>query len=42
MNGMDDPFLQTVTVEHMREVDRLMVEEYQITLAQMMEHAGIF
>ena len=30
----------SVTVEQMREVDRLMVEEYGITVPQMMENAG--
>jgi NAD(P)H-hydrate epimerase len=34
---MDVP---SITVEQMREVDRLMVEEFGITLAQMMENAG--
>jgi len=29
-----------VTVEQMREVDRLMIEEYGILLIQMMENAG--
>jgi NAD(P)H-hydrate epimerase len=29
-----------LTVDQMREVDRLMVEEYRIGLPQMMEHAG--
>ncbi|MBC8323639.1 MAG: NAD(P)H-hydrate epimerase [Candidatus Marinimicrobia bacterium] len=37
---MADIFLPAITVEQMREVDRLMVEEYHITLPQMMEHAG--
>ncbi len=37
---MADITLPAITVEQMREVDRLMVEEYQITLPQMMEHAG--
>lgn len=34
------PGLATVTVAQMREVDRLMVDEAGITLAQMMENAG--
>jgi len=34
---MDVP---SITVDQMREVDRLMVEEYGITLPQMMENAG--
>jgi NAD(P)H-hydrate epimerase len=34
---MDVP---SITVEQMREVDRLLVEEYGITLLQMMESAG--
>ncbi|MFW9993779.1 MAG: NAD(P)H-hydrate epimerase [Candidatus Odinarchaeota archaeon] len=29
-----------VTVEQMREIDRVMIEEYQIQLIQMMENAG--
>lgn len=37
---MADISLPAITVEQMREVDRLMVEEYYITLPQMMEHAG--
>lgn len=32
--------IPAVTAEQMREVDRLMVEVYGITLIQMMEHAG--
>jgi NAD(P)H-hydrate epimerase len=32
--------LTPITVAQMREVDRLMVEEYEITLLQMMENAG--
>ncbi len=32
--------LPTVTTAQMQEVDRLMVEEYQITLLQIMENAG--
>jgi NAD(P)H-hydrate epimerase len=32
--------IPTVTAEQMAEVDRLMVEEYRITLVQMMENAG--
>ncbi len=32
--------IPSVTVEQMREVDRLMVEEFGITLPQMMENAG--
>jgi NAD(P)H-hydrate epimerase len=34
------PGLPAVTEAQMREVDRLMVEEYGIELLQMMEHAG--
>ena len=34
---MDIPFL---TTDQMREVDRLMIEEYGIELIQMMENAG--
>lgn len=34
---MDIPF---ITVAQMREVDRLMIEEYRISLLQMMENAG--
>ncbi|MCH7698044.1 MAG: hypothetical protein IH865_03785 [Chloroflexi bacterium] len=30
----------SVTTEQMREVDRLMIEEYRIVLLQMMENAG--
>ncbi len=37
MNELDIPVL---TTEQMREVDRLMVEEYGIALLQMMENAG--
>ena len=37
MSGMVAPAL---TTEQMREVDRLMVEEYGIELIQMMENAG--
>ena len=37
---MAESSLIAVTVDQMREVDRLMVEEYYITLPQMMEHAG--
>jgi NAD(P)H-hydrate epimerase len=33
-------WLTGISVEQMREVDRLMVEEYSITLLQMMENAG--
>lgn len=33
--------LPGITEEQMREVDRLMVEEYQIPLELMMEHAGL-
>jgi len=32
--------IPTVTVDQMREVDRLMMEEFQIGLLQMMENAG--
>ena len=32
--------LPWLTVEQMREVDRVMIEELQITLARMMENAG--
>jgi NAD(P)H-hydrate epimerase len=32
--------IPTVTVDQMREVDRLMMEELQIGLLQMMENAG--
>ncbi len=32
--------LPTVTVDHMREVDRIMVDELHIELMQMMENAG--
>lgn len=32
--------IPSVTVEQMREVDRLMVEEFDISLPQMMENAG--
>ncbi len=32
--------IPAITVEQMREVDRLMVEEYHISLPQMMEHVG--
>ena len=32
--------IPTVTVEQMREVDRLMIEEMEISLLQMMENAG--
>ncbi len=32
--------IPSVTVEQMREIDRLMVEEFAITLPQMMESAG--
>ena len=32
--------IPSVTVEQMREIDRLMVEEFGITLPQMMENAG--
>lgn len=32
--------LAPISVAQMREVDRLMIEEYGITLPQMMEHAG--
>ena len=32
--------IPTVTVDQMREVDRLMVDEFQIVLLQMMENAG--
>lgn len=34
------PAMPGITVDQMREVDRLMVEVYGIGLAQMMEHAG--
>ena len=37
MNLIDLP---VITVEQMREVDRLMVEDFHITLPQMMENAG--
>ncbi|MFQ6677826.1 MAG: NAD(P)H-hydrate epimerase [Fidelibacterota bacterium] len=32
--------LPAITVDQMREVDRLMVEDFYISLPQMMEHAG--
>ena len=32
--------IPTVTVDQMREVDRLMMEEMEISLLQMMENAG--
>ena len=32
--------LPWLTVEQMREVDRVMIEELQITLVRMMENAG--
>ena len=37
LDANDVPFL---TTDQMREVDRLMVDEYGITLFQMMENAG--
>lgn len=38
--AIDPHSVATVTRDQMREVDRLMVEEYGITLLQMMENAG--
>lgn len=37
---MDDTSLPFLSAEQMREVDRLMVEDYHIELLQMMENAG--
>jgi len=37
---MEQLTLPTLTTEQMREVDRLMIERYGITLIQMMENAG--
>jgi NAD(P)H-hydrate epimerase len=36
----EDHDIPTLTTDQMREVDRLMVDEYGIALLQMMEHAG--
>ena len=36
----DQPHVPYITTDQMREVDRIMVEEYGIQLLQMMEHAG--
>lgn len=36
----DTPFVPTVTVAQMREVDRIMIQELGIELVQMMENAG--
>lgn len=42
VSGIGDSYcmIPTVTTRQMQEVDRLMVEEYRITLIQMMENAG--
>jgi len=37
---MADLFLPAITVDQMKEVDRLMMENFHISLPQMMEHAG--
>lgn len=37
---MNRPDIPSVTTDQMREVDRLMVEEFHVTLEQMMENAG--
>ena len=37
---MDEQHIPAITTDQMREVDRLMVEEYGIALLQMMENAG--
>ena len=38
--GNSQPGLPYISSDQMREVDRLMVEEYHICLVQMMENAG--
>ena len=38
--GRREPEVPFITADQMREVDRLMIEEYGILLVQMMEHAG--
>lgn len=40
MSPKQAPIIPAVTVDQMREVDRLMVEHFGITLRQMMENAG--
>jgi NAD(P)H-hydrate epimerase len=40
MNRFPDPLPPMLDSAQMREVDRVMVEDYHIELLQMMEHAG--
>ena len=39
-SGLDAGDIPFITTDQMREVDRIMVEEYGISLVQMMENAG--
>ena len=38
---MNDVIVPFITTDQMREVDRAMVEDYGISLVQMMENAGL-
>jgi len=39
-HGKEEPGVQPISIAQMIEVDHLMVDEYGITLPQMMENAG--